>query len=434
MDIAVIGLGSAGEAFTSSMAEHGRTVVGFEPNLIGGECPFTACMPSKVLLHHAAMDDPDWAAAREHRDDVVNDLDDSGHHDALVDAGVQVVRGRAELFGERRVRSGDEEWIADTVVVATGSEAVIPPIDGVERDRLWTSDDLMTATALPTSCVIVGGGVIGCESAAILAGFGTSVTLVEGDDHLLAGGVDPAVADALRDRLLELGIDVRLGAEVERIEHHDGADDVVHVPGGTVSGEVILMAVGQAPRWAGLGVDAIGLDADDAPDVDDRFVVAGLDWLRAIGDVDGRSPWTHGANHEAARLVELLSGEEARPDVEGMPNCVFTDPPAASVGLTAERAREAGHDVVTGTARYSDVARFTTDRLFDGTVVVVGDRSTGRLLGCSGIGARFDETVSIVAVLLRSHATVDDALRLVIPFPTMSQVLTPAFQDLSDKR
>lgn len=432
VDVAVIGLGSAGEAFSSALARSGRSVVGFEPNLIGGECPFTACMPSKVLLHHASRSAPDWDAARQHRDEVVNHLDDSGHHDELVEAGVTVVRERAHLDGERMVRAGDNTWTADLVVLATGSAAVVPPIDGLDRQRIWTSDDLMTAPTLPGSCVLVGGGVIGCESAAILAGFGTAVTLVEGEDHLLAGAVAPQVGELLGERLADLGVDVRTGNDVEAIEHRDGDDEVRIAGGEAVSGACVLVAIGQAPVWDGVGLERVGLDG--RPDVDDDYVVGGLGWLRAIGDVDGRSPWTHAANHEAARLVELLTSDDARPEVPNMPSCIFTDPPVAAVGLTAAQARDAGHEVISGTARYSDIARYATDQTFDGLVVVVADRDTGALLGCSGIGPRFDDTISVVAALMRGGITVEEAARHIIPFPTMSQVLAPAFQAAADQR
>lgn len=433
VDVAIIGLGSAGEALASTLAGAGRQVVGFEPKRIGGECPFTACMPSKVMLHHASLDEPEWAAACEHRDDVINDLDDSGHHDSLVDAGVEVVRRSAVVTGERTVRAGEDDWEADIVVLATGSDAVMPPIEGLDQQRCWTSEDLMTAEELPASSVIVGGGVIGCESAAILAGFGRRVVLVEAAHELLDGAVEPAVGEKLRQRLGQIGVEVWVGAEVTAIEHRDD-DDVVRLGEDDVAGSVVLMAVGQAPNWHGLGLDAIGIDADDKPEVDVDYRVAGRDWLRAIGDVDGRSPWTHGANHEADRLAELLTSQDPRPAVTGMPACIFTDPPAASVGLTAARAAEEGYDVVCGSANYSDVARWSTDRLFDGTVVVVADRSSGRLLGCSGVGARFDDTVSVVAALLRSHTTLEEATQFILPFPTMSQVLTPAFQSALDAR
>ncbi len=391
VDVAVVGLGSAGEALATALVAAGRSVVGFEPVRVGGECPFTACMPSKVLLHHASLEDPDWDDARAHRDEVVNGLDDVEHHDALVQTGIDVVRARARLAGERTVRAGEQQWTAGTVVLATGSVPTIPPIDGLDRTRIWTSEDLMTATELPASCVIVGGGAIGCESAAILAGFGRRVTLVEAAPRLLSGAVAPEVSARLTDRLAELGVDVRLEAEVAAIHHGRDHDEVTLRGEDPVRGERVLVAVGQAPAWDGLGLDTIGID--DAA-VDDDFVVAGVDWLRAIGDLDGRSPWTHGANHEAARLTELLTGSASRAQVRGMVSCVFTDPPVASVGLTAAAAADAGHDVVTGSARYSDVARSSTDRTCDGVVVVVADRPTGALLGCSGIGPRFEDTVA----------------------------------------
>ena len=312
------------------------------------------------------------------------------------------------------------------MVVATGSQPSIPPIDGLARDRVWTSEDLMTASELPASCVIIGGGAIGCESAAILAGFGRAVTLVEVADELLDGVVEPRVGACLRNRLDAIGVDVRVGAEVQAVQHGPDHHSVSFDGAPTARGEQLLVAAGTAPVWDDLGLDTLGIDE---PDVDADFVVSGRDWLRAIGDVNARSPWTHGANHEAARLAELLTDGDARPEVSGMASCVFTDPPAASVGLTVADATSAGHDVITGSARYSDIARSSTDPGFDGVVVVVADRRTGALLGCSGVGPRFDDTVSIVSALLGAGSTLDDASRLVIPFPTMSQVLTPAFED-----
>lgn len=427
VDVAIVGLGSAGERLASGLAVAGLSVVGFDPGLIGGECPFTACMPSKVLLHHAASHRPVWAVARSHRDDVVNGMDDRGHHDDLVDAGVTVVRSAAVIVDEQAVEADGRRWRADTVVIATGSDPVIPSIDGLDRDRVWTSDDLMTASMLPESIVIVGGGAIGCESATIMAGFGRTVALIEGTEALLGGTVDPLVSDLLAERLRRSGVDVHVGASVESIAHGD--PDLVRLGDGTdLGGQRILLATGQAPNWSGIGLDVIG--EHDRPEVDGEHRVGGRGWLRAIGDVDGRSPWTHGANHEADRLVELLTGTgDVRADLSGMPNCVFTDPPVASVGMTATAARESGLDVVTGTARYADVARHGTDRLFDGAVVVVVERGSGRIVGCSGIGAHFDDIVSVVTALMVGVVPVDAAARMVIPFPTMAQVLTPALED-----
>lgn len=423
VDVAVIGLGSAGEAVAASLAGRGLTVVGFEPALIGGECPFTACMPSKVLLHHAASDRPVWPVARAHRDSVVDDLDDKSHHDELVDAGVNVVRSRAQLVAERIVEAGGRRWRADTVILATGSDAVIPRVDGVDDVDSWTSDRFMTASQLPDSLVVVGGGAVGCETAAIMAGFDRRVSLVEADTALLAGNVDPLVAELLAERLRLLGVDVHLGAQVDRLSGN-GSVEVALDDGTVLETAQVMFATGQSPNWNGLGLDSVGLDAQ--PVVDDDHRVEGLQWLRAIGDVNGNSPWTHGANHEAARLVELLCGESERQAVSNMANCVFTDPPVAAVGLTLDAARDDGLDVVSGTARYSDIARFSTDRLFDGAAVVVAERGTGAIVGCSGIGAHFDDIISVVTALMLGGVTVGDAARMVIPFPTMAQLLTPA--------
>lgn len=426
VDVAVIGLGSAGEAVATSLAQRGLAVVGFDQGLIGGECPFTACMPSKVLLHHAASARPVWPVARAHRDDVVDNLDDKNHHDDLVDAGVTVVRSPAKLTGEREVEADDRRWRADTVIIATGSDAVIPPIAGIDNVDVWTSDRFMTAQQLPESMVVVGGGAVGCETAAIMAGFGRRVSLVEAARSLLAGGVDPLVAELLAERLRMLGVDVHLGAEVEQLRS-DGGVQATLSDGEDLEAAHVMIAVGQTPNWKGLGLESLGFDED--PEVDDELRVGGREWLRAIGDVNGRSPWTHGANHEAARLAELLCGERSRRAVSDMPNCVFTDPPVGSVGMTADAARDAGFDVARGSARYSDVARFSTDRLFDGAVVVVAERGTGRMVGCSGIGAHFDDVVSVVTALMLGGVPVQEARRMVVPFPTMSEVLAPAFAD-----
>jgi dihydrolipoamide dehydrogenase len=193
---------------------------------------------------------------------------------------------------------------------------------------------------------------------------------------------------------------------------------------------MLLVATGQAPTWADVGLGAVGVDDD--PEVDDDYRVAGLHWLRAIGDLNGRSPWTHGANHEARRLARLLLGDDPGPTTEQMAHCVFTSPPVGAIGLNAKAAAEAGHDVVVGTARYSDGARYSTDDLEDGVVVVVADRRTGELLGCSGTGDRFDDVIGVVAALFHCGATVHAAAELVLPFPTIGQVLTPAFRDAVD--
>lgn len=430
VDVAVIGLGSAGEALATSLAERGRHVVGFEPGLVGGECPFTACMPSKALLHDASTG-ASWEDARRHRDEVIEHLDDGSHAEALQRAGVTLVRSRAELLDEGVVEADGRRWRARHVVLATGSTPVVPPVDGLDDVAWLTSDELMVADELPESLVILGGGAIGCETATIMAGFGKPVTIVE-SSSLLSGGVDPAVAERLAVQLRGAGVDVCTDAEVTEVSSVPAGIRARLSTGTSVEAAALLVATGQAPAWSGLGLDRLGLD--DEPPVDEEYRVGGLDWLRAIGDLNGRSPWTHGANHEARRLARLLVDEPPGPPTEHMAHCVFTTPPAAAIGLTAGAANDEDRDVVVGTARYSDVARYATDDLQDGVVVVVADRATGELLGCSGTGARFDDVIGIVAALQHCGCTVQDAAELVLPFPTIGQVLTPAFRDAVDAR
>lgn len=428
VDVAVIGLGSAGEALAGELGRRGLHVVGFEPGLVGGECPFTACMPSKSLLHDAVAG-TGWAEARAHRDAVIEHLDDGSHTDALEQVGVTVVRSTATLVGEGVVEALGRRWRARHVVLATGSSPVVPPIPGIDDVPWTTSDDLMTAADLPESLLVLGGGAIGCEAATILAGFGRPVTVVE-DGALLGGDVDPAVSDRLTVQLRTAGVEVCTGTQLERVSA-TGRGMRGHLSSGVeVEAAMLLVATGQAPTWADVGLGAIGVGDD--PEVDDDYRVAGLDWLRAIGDLNGRSPWTHGANHEARRLARLLLGDDPGPTTEQMAHCVFTSPPVGAIGLNASAAVAAGHDVVVGTARYSDVARYSTDDLDDGVVVVVADRRTGELLGCSGTGDRFDDVIGIVAALFHCGATVHAAAELVLPFPTIGQVLTPAFRDAVD--
>lgn len=428
VDVAVIGLGSAGEALVQQLADAGRHVVGFEPGRVGGACPFTACMPSKSLLHDAEVG-MSWGEARRHRDEVVEHLDDGSHVEQLEDAGVRVVRSAATLLDEGVVEADGQRWRAEHVVLATGSAPVVPPIDGIDGVRCLTSDELMVADELPDSLLILGGGAIGCEAATIMAGFDRPVTVVEGAS-LLGGGVDPAVADRLAVQLRDAGVEVCTGVEMTEVAAAGTGVHATLSTGGTVEAAALLVATGQAPEWGQLGLDRIGLEGD--PDVDDEYRVGRLDWLRAVGDLNGRSPWTHGANHEARRLARMLVGEPAGPSTDQMAHCVFTAPPVAAIGLTAAAATDEGRDVVVGTARYSDVARYSTDVLADGVVVVVADRGTGDLLGCSGTGARFDDVIGIVAALMHTGCTVVHAAEMVLPFPTISQVLTPAFRDAAD--
>ncbi len=426
VDVAVVGLGSAGENLANTLAAAGRSVVGFEPGLVGGECPFTACMPSKALLHDAAAG-RSWGDARARRDEIVDHLDDDGHVDQLRDTGVDVVRSAARLVAEHTVEADGRRWTADHVVLATGGAPSVPPVDGLrlDDDRVWTSERYLRAADLPARLVVIGGGAIGCELATVHAAFGDGAVTLLDHSSLLGDDVDPDVRALVADALGDVGVDVRCDVEIERVDL-TGDGVTVHLDDRTIAADAVLVAAGKDPRWDGLGLDTVGIDD---PTVDDDLRVGGLDWLSAIGDLNGRAPWTHGANHQAAWLADRLLGT-AWPAgrMDDMPRCVFTNPPVASVGRTTLQAERDGLEVVRGVARYGDIARPTTDELGDGVVVVVADATTGRLVGCSGAGARFDEIISTFTAWLHAGSTVHDAARIVVPFPTVTQVLTPAVE------
>lgn len=435
VDVAVVGLGSGGENLATRCAEHGLRVVAFEPDRVGGECPFVACIPSKVLLHHVAAGS-DWATAIEHRRSATSGLDDEGHAESLEKAGVELVRARARLVGERVVEADGRRWRAEHVVLATGGSASVPDLDGLDPDRIWTSDDLLTADRLPESLVVLGGGAIGCELATVQAGLGGPegrggrAVVVEVSSRIGGPDLDDEVAELLCFTLEDRGVEVRTNADAERVEHTD-AGVRLHLGDGTVvEAERLLVAVGKDPNWDGLGLEELGLETT----VDDGLRVGDTDWLRAVGDLNGLAPWTHGANHQARWLADALAGQ-AWPEgrQRHLPHGIFTLPPAAAVGLSAGEAAEQGLDVVRGVATYDDIARPMTDELGEGRVVVVVDRVTRKLVGCSGVGERFDEIVATFSVMLQQGLTADEAVRSVIAFPTVTQVLTPAVQAALDQ-
>lgn len=437
VDVAVIGLGSAGEAVATQLAEAGRSVVGFENNRVGGECPFVACVPSKSLLvdAHAARKSENqrsaWLDAVERRERVVNERDDAQHFDALVAAGVSVVRATAHLLDERSVLADGDVWEADHVVLATGSAPVFPDIDGLDRTRVWSPFDALSSPTLPGRVGIVGAGPVGCELADIYRSFGSDVTLVDRSDGLLTDH-DREVSKRFEQGLRSLGIDLRLGVEVERIRHGAASDDITYSgPEGTGSFAVdqIIIASGQAPRLPDLGLQNVGLDPDDPPQLDEHRRVPGKSWLSMIGDLNGQNPWTHGANRDAAILAGAILESPWQNASAAMPRATFTDPTAAHVGRAATRE----NGLIRGVGTHGDVARGTTDELPDGLVVVTVDPATGIVAGCSAVGPLADELIATATSLVHFEIPVERAKTQVFAFPTISQVLEVAIADAADR-
>ncbi len=434
VDVVVIGLGSAGEAAARTLALAGRTVVGFEHQRVGGECPFVACMPSKALLHDAHLVSGDGSVARRwdqavaRRDDIVDHRDDTEHARALSEAGVELVRSRAELIGPNLVEAGGKAWYGDHVLLACGTAPIVPDIDGLERDRIWTAFDALASPDLPPTIAVLGAGPVGCELADVYRSFGSRVTMIDHADRLLPDH-DAEVADGYLHALRNRGMDIRLSTAVERVKHDDDGD-VVHTSGGdALTVDKIIVATGQGPRLAGLGLASAGLEPDCIPDLDDQRRAIGHPWLHVLGDLNGLHPWTHGANRDADIVAADILGHPWSATSSAMPHATFTDPPAAHVGTAASAERP----MIRGIGHYSDTARSSTDELLDGLVVVMVDPVTGLVAGCSAFGPLADEIIATATTLVQFDIHIERARTQVFAFPTISQVLEVAIADAADQ-
>jgi len=332
-----------------------------ERELIGGECAFWACMPSKALLRPAELlaevervpgareavtGHLGAAAVLARRDAVIHDLDDAVQLPWITGRGIHLVRGGARLDGERRVRVGDELLTARrAVILAVGSGAAIPPVDGLAELAVWTNRQATTAKAVPGRLTVLGGGAVGCELAQAWASLGSQVAVVEARPGLLPGE-EPFAGEQLEQALRHLGVDVRTGAEAIRARRDPdtGAITLTLNDGAELTGDELLVAVGRRPHTGDLGLETVGLEPGTTVGVDDRMRVPPHDWLYAIGDVNGRALLTHAGKYQALVAVATIMNRPARATEDGVlsPRVVFTEPQVAAVGRTLEQALEAG--------------------------------------------------------------------------------------------
>jgi dihydrolipoamide dehydrogenase len=453
-DLVVLGAGSAGEWVAGEVANAGRSVALVEASRVGGECPYVACIPSKGMLRSAQVreaarrlvelggaaapvtldgDEPAYRAAVRRRDVLSSYRDDTDAARDIKRRGVTLIRGTGRITGPGVIDIDGRRVGYRDLVVATGSRPAVPPIKGLDQVPVWTSDQALSAPARPASLMVLGGGAVGCELAQAYAGFGVAVTLVEAATQLVSGE-DTAVAAELTSVLRGSHVDVRLGAEVKAMEATSGGMARALLDGDPViETEQVILAVGRTPATAGLGLDTIGITSDDtgALAVDERCRVEGQAHVWAAGDVTGIAPYTHGANYQAQVVTGNLLGGDRVADYRAIPRVVYTQPPMASAGMPAERARDDGIDVITATTDMSELARTATDGAAGGLLILVADRSRHVLIGAAAVGPAADEWISEASVAIRASIPLTTLADVVHPFPTFAQAYEVPLRELA---
>lgn len=445
----VIGMGPGGEEVAGRLAEAGLDVVGIEHQLVGGECPYWGCIPSKMAIRAAnslaearrvadlagsATVTPDWEpVARRIRDEATDDWDDRVAVERFVGKGGRFVRGRGRIAQPGVVAVGDELVEARRgIVVATGARPTIPPIPGLDDIPYWTNREALEAVELPSSLVVLGGGAIGAELAQVFARFGCRVTIVEAAARLLPLD-EPEAGDVVTAVFAAEGIDVRVGVAAAAVRRDGLCYAVELADGSVVTGERILVATGRRPDPAAVGLDVVGVPADARSlPTDGRLRVAEGVW--AVGDVAGHGAFTHVAVHQA-RIVaaDILGGDPDPFEEHAIPRVTFTDPEVGAVGLTEQAARDVGADVAVGHAAVPSSARGWIHKAGnEGIVKVVADRARGILVGGTVAGPAGGEVLGLLALAVHARVPIPDLRRMIFAYPTFHRAVEDALRDLDD--
>ncbi|MCW2788903.1 MAG: pyridine nucleotide-disulfide oxidoreductase [Aeromicrobium sp.] len=439
-DVVVVGLGPGGEALVARLAKAGLDVVAVEAELVGGECPYWGCIPSKMIIRAAnalaearrvdglagtATVEPDFAVvARRIREEATDDWDDQVAADRVTAAGARLVRGRGRLAGARTVVVGDDTITASKgVVLNTGTTPSVPPIPGLADTPYWTNRDILKAETAPTTMIVIGGGAIGLELAQAFARFGTEVTVLEVAPRILA--VEEPESSELIGTVFEAeGIGVHAGIPIDAVAH-DGS--VFHVTSGDVTYEAerLLVAAGRRSRLDDVGLDTVGVEVDRFLTVDDAMQVT--DGLWAIGDITGRGAFTHVSMYQSERAARAILGEDLEPYDTSFPRVTFTDPEIGGVGLSEAQARDRGINVRVGLAPIPESSRGWIHAAGnEGLIKIVIDDDRGVIVGATSAGPAGGETLAALAFAVRAEIPVATLRNTIYAYPTFWRAIESA--------
>ena len=448
VDVVVIGLGPGGEYAAGTLAEAGLAVAGVEARLVGGECPYWGCVPSKMMIRAAdllaegrripglagsSVVTPDWApVAHRIRAEATDDWDDTVAADRFTGKGGRLFRGYGRITAPDRVAVGGEELRARRgIVIATGTAAAIPPIPGLAGTPYWTNHEAIETTQLPESIVVLGGGAVGAELAQVFGRFGARVTIVEALGRLLPLE-EPESGELIAKVFGREGIGVHTGSPAERVSH-DGDAFTVSLKGGQeVTGERLLVATGRRADLASLGAGTVGIDesARQIP-VDGHLRAAPGVW--ALGDVVGQGAFTHMSMYHAGIVVADILGEEHHPaEHHAVPRVTFTDPEVGAVGLTEAGAREQGITVRVGRSQVPGSARGWIHKAGnDGFIKLVQDAERGVLVGATSAGPAGGEVLSMLTLAVHAAVPARRLGEMIYAYPTFHRAVEDAVHRLS---